>query len=115
MLVGVWALISAGTAWTTRREAFAVAAAAARAGAQGSSNDLRTGAGVVDGGDAVGRAQAVITTAGYTGQVVVENQTVTVTVNAPVSYVLAPPGMPTTVTGQATAVARRGITGQEGG
>jgi hypothetical protein len=115
LIVSFWALVSASQAWTARRDAAAVASAAARAAAQGDSTLLRAGAGDVDPAEAVARAQAVIAAAGYTGTVDVNGATVHVTVRARVDYMLPAPGLPATVGGSASAVAHRGITGDEGG
>jgi hypothetical protein len=115
LMVGLWALVSASQAWTARRDAAAVASAAARAAAQGDPILLRAGAGDVDPAQAMARAQAVIAAAGYAGTVDVNGTTVRVTVRVRIDYVLAVPGMPATVAGSSTAVAHRGITGDEGG
>jgi Flp pilus assembly protein TadG len=115
LMLGFWALVSASQAWTARRDAAAVASAAARAAAQGDPTLLRAGAGDVDPAEALARAQSVIAAAGYTGTVDVNGATVHVTVRARVDYVLRVPGMPRTVGGSSTAVAHRGISGDEGG
>jgi hypothetical protein len=115
-MVGAWALISAAQQWNTRRDVHAVAAAAARAAAQGDPADLRAGE-VLDGDGAAGRARAILTAAGYTGAVSVDGTTVTVTVTvtAPVDYSFPSPGFPATVTGTASAAARPGVTQAEEG
>jgi Flp pilus assembly protein TadG len=114
LMVSAWSLISASQQWGARRDAYAAAAAAARAAAQADPHSLRHGL-IVDEAMAVDRAQAVLTAAGYQGSVVVEGERVTVTVNAPVEYAFPSPGFPSEVTGTATAVARRGVNGDEGG
>lgn len=114
LMLATWSLISASQQWGTRRDAYATAAAAARAGAQADPALLRQGV-LVDPDAAIGRAQSVLAAAGMTGSVVVEGETVTVSVVAPVAYAFPAPGFPTEVTGSATAVARRGVNGEEGG
>jgi hypothetical protein len=114
LMLGAWALVSASQQWGTRREAYAVAAAAARAGAQGDPQQLRTG-GVLDADAASGRAQAIVAASGYSGSVHVDGDTVIVTVTAGVDYAFPSPGFPDTVSGSSTAVAQRGVAGGEGG
>jgi Flp pilus assembly protein TadG len=114
LMVGAWALVSATQQWSVRRDAHAVAAAAARAAAQGDPMALRSG-GVIDDAAAVERAQAIIAVSGYSGDVSVNGATVTVTVTAGVGYAFPSPGFPANVHGSATAVAQRGVNGQEGG
>lgn len=114
LMIGAWALISASQQWAARRDVAGVAAAAARAGAQGDQLALRQG-GVLDAAEAVGRAQAIIATSGYTGTVTVEGQTVVVTVHAGVDYAFPSPGFPSALTATSSAVAVSGVTGEEGG
>lgn len=114
LMVGAWSLVSASQQWNTRREVHAVAAAAARAGAQSDPDTLRSGA-VLDPGAATQRAQAILAASGYTGAVTVDGISVTVTVTGAVSYAFPSPGFPDSVTGTASAIARRGVTGTEGG
>jgi hypothetical protein len=116
LMVGAWSLVSASQQWNTRREVHAVAAAAARAGAQSDPDTLRAGAGaVLDPGAATQRAQAILAASGYTGAVTVDGISVTVTVTGTVGYAFPSPGFPDSVTGTASAIARRGVTGTEGG
>jgi hypothetical protein len=114
LMIGAWALVSASQQWGARREAHAVAASAARAGAQGDPNVLRTG-GVLDPDLATQRAQQILTASGYNGTVRIDGATVTVTVNTRVDYAFPSPGFPSAVTGTSTAIAQRGVNGQEGG
>lgn len=113
LMVGAWAFVSASQQWAVRRDAQGVAAAAARAGAQGDTLALRQG-GLLDVDAAVGRAQMILTTAGYSGNVSVDGQTVTVTVNAGIDYAFPSPGFPGSVAATASAVAVGGVTGDEG-
>lgn len=113
LMIGAWAVVSASQQWAVRRDAAGVAAAAARAGAQGDLSALRAG-GVLDPTAAAGRAQLIIDTAGYSGAVSVEGQAVTVTVNAGIDYAFPSPGFPASVTATASAVAVSGVDGQEG-
>ena len=114
LMVSGWALVSATQQWTTRRDAYATAAAAARAGAQADPDTLRTGT-IVDPDTATTNALQLLQAAGYQGQVTVTGPTVTVRVTARVDYSFPAPGFPTSVTGLATATARRGVTGTEPG
>ena len=114
LMVGAWALVSASQQWNTRRDVHAVAAAAARAGAQADPDGLRAGT-VLDPQHAAQRAQAIITAAGYHGTIAVDGTAVTVTVTAPVDYAFPSPGFPATVTGTASAAPQPGVTGAEGG
>lgn len=114
LMVGAWALVSASQQWAARRDAQGVAAAAARAGAQGDQMALRQG-GVLDPNAATGRAQAIIGTAGYSGSVTIDGQTVTVVVNAGIDYAFPSPGFPGSVIATASAIAVGGVTGEEGG
>jgi Flp pilus assembly protein TadG len=115
LVTGSWALIGAGQALTARRDAFATAAAAARAAAQGSETLLRSGDSSIDPSRATADAQAVISAAGFSGSVSINGRTVTVRVTAPVKYAFPSPGLPASVTGSASAVSRRGVSGTEGG
>ena len=114
LMVGIWALISASQQWTARREAYAAAAAAARAAAQADPTALRTGA-VLDPERAEQRAAEVLAATGYTGSVSIDGVTVSVSVAVNVEYAFPAPGFAGQVVGTATAVARRGVTGQEPG
>jgi hypothetical protein len=114
LMVGAWALVSASQQWTARRDAYAVAAAAARAGAQTDPMVLRAG-GLLDADGATARARQVLTATGHHGTVTVDGQTVTVVVTATVGYAFPSPGFPATVTGTATAAVRAGVDGTEAG
>jgi hypothetical protein len=114
LMLSAWALVSASEQWGARRDAYAAASAAARAGAQADPEMLRQGA-LIDDARARERALAVLTAAGYSGTVEINGEQVTVTVSAPVDYAFPSPGFPGEVRGSATAVARRGVVGDEGG
>ena len=114
LMVGAWALVSASQQWAVRRDAQGVAAAAARAGAQGDPTALRRG-GVIDTTAATVRAQAIMDTAGYSGVVVIDGDTVSVTVDAAIDYAFPSPGFPGSVSATASAAAVSGVTGDEGG
>jgi hypothetical protein len=75
---------------------------------------LRAGA-VLDPAAATRRAQAILAASGYSGAVTVDGSAVTVTVTGSVVYAFPSPGFPDQVTGTASAIARRGVTGTEGG
>lgn len=111
---GAWALVSASQLWSVRLDAHSVAAAAARAGAQGDPASRRSGGGI-DEAAAIERAQAIIAISGYSGDVSVAGATVTVTVSADVGYAFPAPGFPETVRESATAAAQRDIGGREEG
>jgi Flp pilus assembly protein TadG len=113
LMVSSFALISATQQWNTRRDARAIAASAARAGAQGDV-DAR-GGGFFDSTLATQRAQAVLGAAGATGSVSVQGNNVTVTATLVVKYAFPSLGMPGSVTGTSTAGTHRGVTGNEGG
>ena len=89
LMISAWSLISASQQWGARRDAYAAAAAAARAAAQADPASLRYGV-IVDEVMATDRAQAVLAAAGYEGSVVVDGETVTVTVSAAVEYPVVP-------------------------
>jgi hypothetical protein len=113
LMIGAWALVSASQQWNTRRDVHAVAAAAARAGAQGDPDSLRTGT-VLNPQHVAERAQAIIAAAGYHGTIAVDGAAVTVTVTATVDYAVPSPGFPATVTGTASASPQPGVSGTEG-
>src|SRR5262245_33074018 len=96
LMFGAWALVSSSQQWNTRRDVHAVAAAAARAGAQSDPDTLRAG-GFLDPGTAAQRAQAILAASGYSGTVNVDGASVTVTVTGPVDYAFPAPGFPGTV------------------
>ena len=114
LMFATWSLVSASQQWSARREAHAAAAAAARAGAQGDPDQLRTGF-LIDPDAATGRAQAILAATGYAGTVTVDGLTVSVTVDVPVDYAFPSAGFPSSVSGSATAVLQRGVNGEEGG
>lgn len=114
LMLSAWALVSASEQWGARRDVYAAASAAARAGAQADPELLRQGI-LIDDARATERALAVLAAAGYSGSVEVDGEQVTVTVTAPVDYAFPSPGFPGEVRGSATAVARRGVVGDEGG
>lgn len=114
LMFSAWALVSASEQWAARRDVHGVAAAAARAGAQGDPLALRSGA-VLSADAATARAEAIIAIAGYGGSVSVGADTVTVTVTANVDYAFPTAGFPGSVSGTSTAVVARGVTGLEGG
>ena len=115
LVVASWALISASQQWGARRDVQAVSAAAARAAVQVSELEVRGGAITIDPGQATDRANIVLGASGYTGSVSINDLTVTVTATGTVGYVFPAPGFPTSLTATSTAVAVRGIAGNEGG
>lgn len=108
LMIGGWALLSASQQWNARREAHAVAAAAARAGAQGDTDALRNDV-VLNPDVAVSRAQAIVAASGYSANVTIDGETVIVNVTVAVDYAFPAPGFPAGVTGTASAVAARGV------
>lgn len=115
LMLASWALLSASQAWGARRDAQAVAAAAARAGAQTDADAVRRGATTIDPSSASARATAVLSASGYGGSVSVRGLTVTVTASRGVRYAFPAPGFPGSMTATASAVAARGVRGDEGG
>lgn len=109
LMIGCWALLSASQQWNARREANAVAAAAARAGAQGDGAALRSSQ-VLDPASAAERAHAILTSSGATGTVAINGATVTVTAHVAVDYAFPSAGFPAIVGGTASATATRGVT-----
>jgi Flp pilus assembly protein TadG len=112
LMVASFTLISATQQWNARREARSIAAAAARAGAQGNDSGR---AEFFDPTQATQRAQAVLGAAGAGGSVRVQGTNVTVTVTMVVAYTFPAPGLPGTVEGTSTAGTHRGVSGSEGG
>jgi hypothetical protein len=115
LMIGCWALISAGQQWGARRDAQAAAAAAARAGAQISVAEVRAGATALDPAAATARASGVMASLGVSGSVAVSGLSVTVTATQGVDYAFPTPGFPGAVTARSTATAQRGVQGDEGG
>ena len=114
LMVGAWALISGSQQWGARRDAQAVASAAARAGAQVSEVEVRGGLSI-DSGLASQRANRVLSASGYTGSVSVNGAVVTVQATGAVDYAFPSPGFPATLTASASSSAARGVQGDEGG
>lgn len=114
LMLTFWAMASASQQWHTNRDVHAVAAAAARAGAQGDPVTFRTGI-AIDPAEAASQAQTVIRAAGYVGTVTTDGFTVQVTVTGTVDYTFPSPGFATQISGHAEAELVRGVTGNEGG
>lgn len=114
LMIGCWALVSASQQWNSRREAHAVAASAARAGAQGDAESIRSGI-VLDPEMAIARANAILAATGYSGSVDVDDLRVIVTVTVGVDYAFPAPGFPSSVSGSASADATAGVTGSVDG
>lgn len=113
LMVSFWALMSASQQWNTRRDVQAVAAAAARAAAQGDPASIREGV-PIDPARAEDRAQMILNGAGFVGSVSVDGLEVTVVVTGPIDYSFPSPGFPDAVTATARARLTRGINGTEG-
>ena len=92
LMLGCWALISAGQQWGARRDVQAAAAAAARAGAQVSGVEVRSASATLDAEAASARAKAVLGSHGLSGSVSVSGLTVTVTASSGVDYSFPAPG-----------------------
>jgi len=114
LMAGAWALISGSQQWGARREAQAVASAAARAGAQVTADEVRGGLSI-DEGLANARAQRVLSASGYIGGATVNGGVVTVTATGSVDYAFPAPGFPPTQTAEASSTPARGVQGDEGG
>lgn len=115
LMLSAWALISASQQWGARRDVQATSAAAARAAAQVGPDEIRSGVVSIDPVAAEVRASAIFAASGHTGSVAVEGVTVTVTATASVSYAFPSPGFPTSVSSSSSALASRGVRGDEGG
>lgn len=115
LMLAAWTLLSASQQWGARRDVQAVSAAAARAAAQVSETEVRGGSVAIDPGRATGRANAVLSASGYSGVVSVNGLTVTVTATGSVDYAFPAPGFPAQLTATSSAVAIRGVEGNEGG
>lgn len=113
LLIGTFALVSAGQAWGARRDVQAAAQASARAAVQVSAFEVRGGEVAIDPWLASQRAAEVAAASGYTSSVEITDTSVTVSVTGPVSYNFAAPGFPDSITATATATIQRGVlTGQ---
>lgn len=115
LMLSAWALISASQQWGARRDVQATAAAAARAAAQVGPDEIRAGVVTIDPVAAELRAAAVFAASDHSGSVTVDGITATATATAPVAYAFPSPGFPTSVTSTSSAVASRGVRGDEGG
>lgn len=115
LMLSAWALISASQQWGERRDVQATAAAAARAAAQVGPDEIRAGVVTIDPVAAELRAQAVFAAAGHTGSVTIDGITATATATATVGYAFPSPGFPANLTSTSSAVAARGVQGDEGG
>lgn len=105
-MFGLWSLTSAGEAWNARREATAIAAAAARAGAQPSGlAEISNGQVALDPGLAAARAQSVISGTGASGSASASGTSVTASVTVPVHYTFGMFGFPGSMTASHTAQA----------
>lgn len=114
LMIGCWALVSASQQWDSRREAHAVAASAARAGAQGDADSIRRGV-LLDPTSATSRANAILAASGLSGSVSIDDLRVTVTVTVGVDYAFPAPGFPSSVSGSASASATPGVIGGAAG
>lgn len=115
LMLSAWALVSASQQWGARRDVQATAAAAARAAAQVGPSEIRGGVVAIDQFAAQSRAASVFAASGHSGAIAVDGLTVTATATAPITYAFPAPGFPATVSATGTAVAARGVRGDEGG
>ena len=109
LMVGAFALVSAGQAWGARRDVQATAQAAARAAVQVSPSEVRGGSVSIDPGLASARAAEVASASGYTVSISVTGTSATATVSGSVSYAFGGPGFPDSMTATATAQVQRGV------
>jgi Flp pilus assembly protein TadG len=109
LMIGAFALISAGQAWGARRDVQATAQAAARAAVQVSPSEVRGGSVAIDRGLASARAAEVASASGYSVSVSVTGTSATATVTRSVSYAFGGPGFPDSMTASATAQVQRGV------
>jgi len=111
LMLGAFALVSAGQAWGQRRHVQGAADAAARAAAQVTLVEARAGS-TIDPGSAALRAAAVAAGVGVAVvgvDVAADGRSVSVTVTGGVRYSFPAPGFPTSMTATGLAVAQRGI------
>ena len=111
LLISMFALVSASQAWGERRDAQAVASAAARAAAQPGPEEVVGGRVQLDPGAAVTRAQTVLDASGHAGSVSIAGTVVIVTVTGTVHYAFSAPGFPSTMTATANADANNNVFG----
>lgn len=112
LIVAFVSLVSASEAWAERRDAQAVASAAARAAVQPGVDEIVGGVIVLDPNAAANRALAVLAANGHTGTAVVSGgDTVTVVATGTVEYSFGPPGFPSSMTATVTADANNSILG----
>lgn len=109
LMIGAFALVSAGQAWGARRDAQAAAQAAARAAVQITPDEVRGGDVAINPTLAAARANQVAAASGYSASVSVSGVEAVVTVTAGVSYSFPAPGFPSTLTATATATVQRGV------
>lgn len=109
LMVGAFALISAGQAWGARRDVQASAQAAARAAVQVSPSEVRGGSVAIDPGLAAARASEVAAASGYSVAVSVSGTSATATVTGAVDYAFGGAGFPGSMTATATAQVQRGV------
>lgn len=109
LMVGAFALISAGQAWGGRRDVQATAQAAARAAVQVSQSEVRGGTVTIDPGLASARAAEVAAASGYSVSVRVSGTSATATVTGSVDYAFGGTGFPGSMTATATAQVQRGV------
>lgn len=109
LMIGAFALISAGQQWGARRDVQAAAQAAARAAVQVTAAEVRGGEVVIDPWLASQRAADVAAASGYTSAVAVSGTSVAVTLTGSVSYNYDAPGFPDSLTATATATIQRGV------
>jgi hypothetical protein len=103
-------VVDGGATQTARNDAFGLANAAARAGAQGLDDDARIAGRVqLDPVAATALAQSYLAAHGATGEITVEANTVTVMVSRTVDYVFRP-GTATVTSTSAVEAATQGDT-----
>lgn len=111
LMLGAFALVSAGQAWGQRRNVQGAADAAARAAAQVDLAEARSGS-LIDPVRATTRATAVADAAGVAVvglEIGGDGRSVRVTVSGPVSYSFPAPGFPSSMTATGAAQAQRGV------
>lgn len=118
LLVGILGLVSSSQHWDARRQAQAVASAAARSAAQGDPIAERDGPGAAGGlaqakGEAADRARDFVAQTNPSYQVTVDVSNypneINVSVVVPVEYVLSGFGLPAEATGSARSVPLEGV------
>lgn len=111
LIIAFVSLVSASEAWAERRDAQAVASAAARAAVQPGPDEVVGGVLILDPAAAQARGQSILSASGHTGSVQVDGDSVTVVATGTVDYSFGTPGFPSSMTATVTADAANQVLG----